>query len=115
MLCQIGNKKNRPFLSDIRCLCSLMNGINMDLSKILTAKDGRELLEYSKDAYDLVQAEKNRPIPLVITLTGNEIDEVELDETLQIDPKKIYEKRVSTFFKKNRPNNTLNFLRKFKI
>jgi dGTP triphosphohydrolase len=78
-----------------------MNGINMDLSKILTAKDGRELLEYSKDAYDLVQAEKNRPIPLVITLTGNEIDEVELDETLQIDPKKIYEKRVSTFFKKN--------------
>lgn len=46
----------------------------MDFKLLFGTGSGRELLETASDAYDKIQKEKNRAIPVVKSLTGDEIE-----------------------------------------
>ena len=72
----------------------------MDLKTLLTASDGLELLETAKEVYDRVQQEKAREVPLVMTLTGNEIEESPSGVSLlKADPETPYFDLVRVYFK----------------
>lgn len=72
----------------------------MDLETLLTASSGLELLETAKEVYDRVQQEKAREVPLVMTLTGNEIEESPSGASLlKANAETPYFKLVRAYFK----------------